>query len=673
MPFKLAFTEGKTEALKSISRILSVVAVVTGVLILLGWQFNVDVLKSGWTNTVPVNPLTAVLFIASGISVFILGSNWKNKKTYWIAKILAALVLLIAFTETMPIVGFQDLPTDKILFHEQVIAAGNQMAPITAINFVLVGLALLVSEFKGQILRNPTHLLILLSLFLVMLSIIGYLYGVIYLYEIAHARYYPIAIFTAIIFFILDVAILLMKPEDGFIKLASTKGPAGLSMRWIIPTILFITVIIGGVSFYLQKAGILNYELLVTLTVTSYFFMTSMVIWWNSRSLLNMDEQRKSAADQVIHQRSLLQSVISSVGEAIIVVDQEYKVMVSNQMAAKLVDVNQDEMIGKDLRNYITIMKNDKPLPAGESLDLIATKLGKMVAVDLRDNLYLKNAAGKIFPIAGVIAPLKGSENIKGLVAVFRDISKDKEIDIAKTEFVSLASHQLRTPLSTINWYTEMLQNGDAGATNEKQSEYLDEIMHASKRMIGLVNSLLSVSQIESGIFSAIPQRVNVLEIARVVLEELGANIAEKKLSIEETYDDKIPVIMADPHYIKIIFQNLIANAVNYSLKEGKIKINISKGKDELLLKVSDTGYGIPESAKSKIFLKLYRADNIMGINSKGTGLGLYLVKLIVDKSGGKIRFESKENRGTTFYVSLPYKFTKKNNKQQNQKPPLPF
>jgi signal transduction histidine kinase len=291
---------------------------------------------------------------------------------------------------------------------------------------------------------------------------------------------------------------------------------------------------------------------------------------------------------------------------------------------------------------------------------------GGTVVMDLRDNFYLKNVAGRMIPVSGVISRLEGAGNIKGYVLSFRDISKDKEIDIAKTEFVSLASHQLRTPLSTIGWYAEMLNNGDAGAMNDKQSEYLSEITQANKRMVGMVNALLNVSQIELGVFSVIPRPVNVIKIARIVIKELEGSIEEKKLTIKETYDEKMPVIMADSHFVKIILQNLISNAVNYSSDAGIIRVSISKLDKEMLIKIADEGRGIPGVAQPKVFTKLFRADNIKSVNTAGNGLGLYLVKLIVDKSNGKIWFESKENEGTTFYVRLPYKFRQNSDEQKN-------
>jgi PAS domain S-box-containing protein len=592
----------------------------------------------------------------SAISAWLMIDSKAKSKKYCLGKIMALIIFLTGCALAMSIFGFGEILIDKFLFSKEFLAADpiNQMAPISTINFVLVGLALLVIDFKGQLLRNPTHIFILISLSVVMLAGLGYLYGVIYLYEIAHARYYPIALNSVIAFLLLDLGILLMRPNDGFMKLVLSSGSAGVIMRQLIPLILIVNTLIGWGRFYLQQTGVLNYELLVTLTVTINFFITSIVIWWNARSLWNIDAQKKKADAQLLRHRELLQSIVSSVGEAIIVIDPEYKVLVANKMAAKLIGVEQRALINQNILDYISFLKKDQPLKPGELVKTLKTPGEQMAVIDLLDNISMKNAEGQIFPIAGVIAPLTGNANIKGMVAVFRDISKDRKIDAAKTEFLSLASHQLRTPLSTISWYTEMLQGGDAGPNNEKQKNYLDVIMHANARMIDLVNSLLSVSQLELGNFSLIPQQVNVVNTLKIILEELKGPIMKKKLIVKTHYDREDLTIMADPHHVQIIIQNLLSNAVDYTPSKGALNISITKETRGLLLIIGDSGCGIPKDAQSKIFSKLFRADNIKEVKANGNGLGLYLVKLIVDRMGASIRFDSKENCGTTFYVKLP-------------------
>ena len=200
-----------------------------------------------------------------------------------------------------------------------------------------------------------------------------------------------------------------------------------------------------------------------------------------------------------------------------------------------------------------------------------------------------------------------------------------------------------------------MLLAGDAGPINDEQKLYLEEVYSGNKRMVNLVNALLNVSRIDLGTFSVDPVPTKITEIADSVLVELTSQIKERKQDVEIEYDTDIPELLFDPKLVRIILQNLLSNAVKYTPEKGRIRLGITReGKHLICITVADTGYGIPRTQKSRIFSKLFRADNVMEKDTEGTGLGLYIVKSIVETTGGSIRFTSTENKGTTFYVTLP-------------------
>jgi signal transduction histidine kinase len=217
-----------------------------------------------------------------------------------------------------------------------------------------------------------------------------------------------------------------------------------------------------------------------------------------------------------------------------------------------------------------------------------------------------------------------------------------------------LAAHQLNAPLTVISGYSELLLDTDASKMTRKQKEYLKQIHATTQGMIELVRLLLNVSRIELGIFAIEPQPSNVLEIAESALEEFSAQSKEKKLTIHKELDKNLPMILVDKVLMKMIFQNLISNAVKYTSKEGDITLVVKKDDQNMLISVADTGYGIPKEAQFKIFTKLFRAENVREKEPEGTGLGLYIIKSIIEAAGGRIWFESEENKGTTFYVTLP-------------------
>jgi signal transduction histidine kinase len=254
---------------------------------------------------------------------------------------------------------------------------------------------------------------------------------------------------------------------------------------------------------------------------------------------------------------------------------------------------------------------------------------------------------------------------------VAQDVSRHQELAQAKTDFVALASHQLRTPLSIIKWYIDFLLAGDAGKLTTEQKHYLKEVYRSNERLIELVNALLDVSRIDVGTFAIEPEPTDIIDKAEEALARFMPEIKEKKIKIEKEFD-RLPLINLDPRLTKIVFENIISNAVKYTPSGGIIRLEIKKTDKDVLIKISDTGCGIPREQQPKIFTKLFRADNVKRIESVGTGLGLYIVKAVIEKSGGKIWFQSPsldlfisqeqkkkkmklgKNMGTTFFITIP-------------------
>lgn len=251
--------------------------------------------------------------------------------------------------------------------------------------------------------------------------------------------------------------------------------------------------------------------------------------------------------------------------------------------------------------------------------------------------------------------PIYSNDEIGKFSKIFNEmVQKLEETDRAKSEFVSLASHQLLTPLTTISWYVETLLAGGADESSEKQKEYMKNIYNTNHNMIEIVRALLDVSRIEMGTFYIKPQPINIADAANSVLDELAIRTKEKELEVIKDFGLSAPIVDMDPQLIRIIFQNLLSNAVKYTPNKGKITIGINEQNQEIVINIADNGYGIPMELQGKVFSKFFRADNIKNKIPEGTGLGLYIIKSIVDNSGGKIWFESEENKGTTFYISYP-------------------
>lgn len=233
------------------------------------------------------------------------------------------------------------------------------------------------------------------------------------------------------------------------------------------------------------------------------------------------------------------------------------------------------------------------------------------------------------------------------------NLMERKEISDSKNDFVSIASHQLRTPLTGINWNMEMILDFEKTAFTQDQKKIMNNVLDSSKRMVTLVNALLNVSRLESGRMSFHSKEVDLNELASEVIKELKKEIQDRKLTIQIN-SKKDKRVNADADLIREAMRNLVTNAIKYSFENTKIQIDITYNKQDAIFSITNEGIGIPKHQKNYLFTKFFRADNATKQSSDGTGLGLYFAKLIIDAHKGEISFESEVNKKTTFTFKIP-------------------
>lgn len=363
-------------------------------------------------------------------------------------------------------------------------------------------------------------------------------------------------------------------------------------------------------------------------------------------------EQKLREQTQLLHQHNMrVEAILASIGDAVIVTDPSLRITHVNQSAERLLGYTAAELIGGLYHQIVRAVQLTGELV--HDTDRTIYKVLQTKKPLSEEAIYLTKDGHK-FAAAVTCAPIQESTQVTGVVQVIRDVSREKEIDRMKTEFISLASHQLRTPLSAMRWYSEMLLAGDAGKLTEQQLSFVTHISDSSDRMIALVNALLNISRIESGRIVIDAKPTELREFVAGVVAELSPRAQAKNQQIITNIHSRLPPVALDKKLVREVFVNLITNAIKYTPDGGEILIFISKKGDKVMVQVSDTGYGIPPGEKSKVFEKFYRGSNITKIETDGTGLGLYLVKAIVESSGGEISFRSDAQKGTTFWFTLP-------------------
>ncbi len=373
---------------------------------------------------------------------------------------------------------------------------------------------------------------------------------------------------------------------------------------------------------------------------------------------LALDAEKVKSENRAIVQEKLIdEAILESIGEGMIVADIEGRIAIANAQAKRLLKLSNKDLMGKSFFQTVRVLDlNGQAIPINKRAGYLA--LQNLIKVEQTD-ISFQTKRVKQLPVALTASPILLNDAAIGIVLVFRDVSEEREISKAKTEVASFTSHQLRTPLSVINWYTEVLHEEHLGSLNKKQKDYLIVIQDTARQMIELVNTFLSVSRIQLGTMVMKLEQIDLVKVIDDILDELDLQVAQKKLKVTVQHQRQPVVITNDEKMMRVVFHNLIGNAVKYTPEGGSVAIETSSLKEkvnseDVLVSVIDSGYGIPSKQHSKIFTKLFRAENAQLVDAKGAGLGLYMVKSIVNFAGGEVWFRSRLNKGSSFFVALP-------------------
>jgi len=358
------------------------------------------------------------------------------------------------------------------------------------------------------------------------------------------------------------------------------------------------------------------------------------------KALLNILEDIDEARKKAEEERNKTLAIIANLTDGLLVFDSDNRVSLVNSQAEEILGIRAEEIEGESLANL-------SRFPSLKPIVQVVQKKKKIFReeVKLHENLILEITTSLI---------TREKERI-GSLFVLHDITHEKRIERMKTEFVSVAAHQLRTPLSAIKWSLGMILAEDMGPLTEEQKRFLQKTYQSNERMINLVNDLLDVARIEEGRYIYKPAFRDLTKICQAVINSHKAEIKRKKIKFEfKRPKGKLPQIKLDEEKISLVIQNLLENAVRYTPPGGKIVVSLKRKKKEIEFSVRDTGIGIPKEQQDRLFTKFFRGANAVRMETEGTGLGLFISKNIIEAHRGKIWAESEENKGSVFHFSLP-------------------
>jgi PAS domain S-box-containing protein len=351
---------------------------------------------------------------------------------------------------------------------------------------------------------------------------------------------------------------------------------------------------------------------------------------------------------QVKKENQLLNSLVSNVEEGITILDKNARVLVWNNYLENLSGIPAKEAIGKHLIETLQNTSFDTPL----TLQEIMAHIKKDGRFYFETELVSRENKRFYFGVS-FVAVMDLDKEINKIIITVRNISKERELIQAKNDLISTATHELRTPLTAVKGYLSMLLHGDAGELAKKQQAYVEKAAHSTERLVNLVEYLLSAFKIDENKISLSKEIFDISIPGAEAIENLLSKSTKKSIEISNNLPNNL-LVLGDPEKTKHVFENIIDNAIKYSARKSKISISSKKQPDKIEIRIADQGIGINAEDADKVFDKFSRVQNKYSVAAGGTGLGLYIVKGIVEKQGGKIWLESDGKTGTTFVFSLP-------------------
>jgi PAS domain S-box-containing protein len=352
--------------------------------------------------------------------------------------------------------------------------------------------------------------------------------------------------------------------------------------------------------------------------------------------------------EEVRLQQSRLAQIFDSTSDGMLLVGPDGQVETANRRAGDMLGLDAADLIGAELTELLAGQRNE-----GAEYQRMFAALRSLVDDPEHGGQGDLELRALRRTIHWMSQPTKDSAGAtSGFTLTFHDVTHEREVSRMKSDFVSFVTHQLRTPLAGIRWMLELAaQDPDVSAD---VASYVQDAREAAQRLIQLVNDLLDISRLERGKLTVDATPIDLGELTRSVLTEMAVLVQEKGHRVSLADDADAPPVLADPQLVRQVVMNLVSNAIKYTPEAGTIEIRLEPDETTLRWSIRDSGVGVPPLAQARLFEKFYRADNVVTLETEGTGLGLYLVRLIMEQLGGRVWCESEEGAGATFRFTLP-------------------
>lgn len=641
------WTTRRSTSFAVLTRLAAVTVAWVGGLALVGWVFNLPALKSVFVGFATLKPNTALAFIASGLSLWLLQNTppLARRVAYGLA---LAVVILGLLTLGEYAFGWR-LGIDEWLFREAVRQEGEfypgRMSLITALNFVALGLSLLLlnAQRAPWLAELPTLVAAAFSL----LALIGYTYDVTALYSLV--PYSSIALHSALAFFVLCLGLLCARPRRGGMKVITGSGVGSEAARRLLPLALVFPLVFGWLMLQGELAGWYSTAFGVALFALANSIVLTSLITFTAVSMNRTEQGRQQAEEQ-------FRLVVEAAPSALIVVGRDGRITLVNARAQELFGYARHELLGYPMEILVPERLRGRHREYRQSFFAQPA----VRAMGAGRDLFGLRKDGREVPIEIGLTPFEASEGMLTL-AVIIDITERQRIEAERNQaiaeltrsnaeleqFAYVASHDLQEPLRIVSSYVQLLARRYQGQLGQEADEFIAFAVEGANRMKMLINDLLAFSRVGTrgrqfapvDMEAAFERAVSHLQLA---LEESDATVTH----------DPLPQVLADDVQMTQLLQNLIANAIKFrGPARPRVYVGARQQADQWLLFVRDNGIGIDPKYTDRIFIIFQRLHN--RDEYPGTGIGLAICRKIVERHGGRIWVESEPGQGATFYFTL--------------------
>ena len=432
---------------------------------------------------------------------------------------------------------------------------------------------------------------------------------------------------------------------------------AGVFGLWGIMPVFIAACIFTSIQYLNDNFSI---EVIITIILSSLVpLVVGAIVWHQKQGMLSADNEKKEYKNELSELASKSEVIVDAIGDGVITINSNGLVQLINPAAQALIGWSKQDALTLNYKSVLQLV-NQK----NEELDTINDPIQQVLNTNQQirtNNLSLITKTGKKLMISLVVSPV--GDMGSGIIAVFHDITSEKAEEREQAEFISTASHEMRTPVASIEGYLGLAINPQTAQIDERARDYIQKA-HASAQHLGrLFQDLLDVSKADDGRISNNPKVINIVTFIHDIAQGLQEKASEKgiRLIYKPMPDDNImdkniaPVfsVNLDNDHIREVINNLIENAIKYTPK-GEVVIDVTGDEDHVVISIKDSGIGIPAEDMPHLFQKFYRVDNKDTREIGGTGLGLYLSRRLVELMGGRIWAESVYTQGSTFFVELP-------------------